>query len=343
MKAVRLLKVGDLQIQDVPVPEIEDEEVLVQVKVATICHTDVLIRSGDFPANTPVTLGHEGAGVVAKMGSKVEGLVEGDRVAIGPIVGCGRCKLCMLGKEGFCENGYEFMGGGFDGTFAEYIKMPERSLFRLPDVIPFDQGSALVDALVTPYGAMRTGEVEPGDSVAIFGLGGLGQCAVQCAKVFGAAKIIAIDTVDKKLMLAKQVGADETINPTKVDPVERIKELTNGLGVDAAFEIVGTKETADQAIAALRRLGRAVIVGIGIPKIEIEAPDMFLSLGLSVRGHLGCDPTDFHPVIDLVAAGKIDLSHLVTHRVSFPDGVNKGIDILEEGEGNPVRIAIMME
>lgn len=343
MKAARLLKARDIQIQDVPIPELGDDEVLVDVKVATICHTDVIIRSGALTVNIPVTLGHEGAGVVAKVGSKVKGVSEGDRVAICPILGCGRCRLCMLGKEGFCEKGYQFIGGGFDGTFAEYIKMPERSLFRLPEVIPFDQGSALVDALVTPYGAMRTGEVKPGDSVAIFGLGGLGQCAVQCARVFGAAKIIAIDTIDEKLSLAKQVGADETINPTKVDPVEKVKELTNGLGVDAAFELVGTQETADHAIAVLGRLGRAVIVGIGIPKIEIKAPDRFITLGISVRGHLGCDPTDFPPVIDLVAAGKIDLSRLITHRVSFPDEVNRGIDILEKGEGNPVRVAIMME
>src|SRR5437868_284493 len=241
MKATRFYAVNTpLRIENIPVPEIDADEVLVQVKAVGLCGSDVhIVYEGVTPtAFKPITLGHEPAGVVARVGSKVQGWTPGDRVSVLPLLFCGTCPRCLRGQSQVCEQ-RRVIGIQAEGALAEYLKVPAKNLVRLPDNVPFSVGAIITDAVATPFHALiDRAALKSGESIAIFGLGGLGLHAVQIAKLAGARSVIGVDVRPEQLERARQAGADVIIDARNGSPVTTVMEATGGRGVDVAAEFV---------------------------------------------------------------------------------------------------------
>jgi len=214
-----------------------------------------------------LTLGHEVAGVVEKAGAQVANVKAGDRVCLHYLVTCGDCAYCSRGNEQFCVKG-KMIGKHRDGGYAEHILMPARSVVILPDEIPFEQGAALMCSSSTCFHALRKARMQPGETVSIFGAGGLGMSAIQLAQAMGALEVYAVDIVEAKLELAERYGAIP-VNAAQTDPVAEIRRLTNGRGVDVALELVGLPQTMRQAMLSLAALGRAALVGLTKQSFEV--------------------------------------------------------------------------
>lgn len=321
MKAARLHRPKEpLHVEEIPAPEPGPGEVLVRVGACGLCGTDVHIaREGTVPtAYAPITLGHEPAGTVAKVGPGVEGWKEGDRVAVYPQETCGSCSFCREGRDSLCSRA-RVLGLQREGALAEFLSVPATSLMRLPDSIPFEQGAILADAVATPFHAVASrGGLRAGERVAVFGCGGLGTHAVQIAKLFGAAEVIAVDLSDAALERARRAGADRTVNGSAESPAKKIRELTGG-GVDLALEFVGSAKTVDQAVKSLRRGGRAVAVGIGPEEMRLVPPYTFVGSEFQLTGSFGSTKAELEQVVGLVASGKLDLSGSVSGTFSLAD------------------------
>src|SRR2546423_2134239 len=262
MKAVRLVQPGQrLELHEIPRPHPGDDDVLVRIKAAGICHSDAHYRAGVSRAHPlPVTLGHEVAGVVEATGANVKQLRIGQRVCLHYMVTCGSCVWCIKGNEQFCETG-AMIGKDRDGGYAEFITIPARSVFRLPEEIPFEHGAIMMCSSATSLHALTKARMKPGESVAIFGAGGLGLSAIQLARALGAQEVFAIDIQSRKLDLAKSFGA-VPIDPRAGDPVQQIRNHTNGRGVDVALELIGLPLTMQQSVRSLAKKGRAALAGI---------------------------------------------------------------------------------
>jgi 2-desacetyl-2-hydroxyethyl bacteriochlorophyllide A dehydrogenase len=345
MKAARFYKVGDpLKVEMVPVPKLEGNEVLLNVKACGICGSDIhIVYEGVTPtAYSGITLGHEPSGEIAVLGPEVEGWKAGERVTINPFLTCGKCINCLSGNSQICLS-RRVIGIHTEGGLAEFLKVPSENLVHLPKTIPFDQGGIAVDAVATPFHAITSrGGLKVGEKVAVFGCGGLGIHGVQIAKVCGASLVVAVDTIDSALERAKKVGADEVINPKKEEPIRKIKEMTGGMGVDLALEFIGLKDTIEKAVGCVRIGGRTVVVGLGPQEISLPPPTMFVRTELSLLGSYGSTLSEIQRVIDLVASGKLDLSDSITER--FPlEEVNKGLDHLHKKIRNPIRVVVMID
>ena len=345
MKAARFYKVGDpLKIDTIPVPELEPEEVLVGIKACGICGSDIhIVYEGvTQTAYSPITLGHEPSGVIAALGSEVENWKVGDRVTVNPFLTCGKCVNCLSGNSQICLY-RRVIGIHAEGGLAEFLKVPSKNLVNLPEAIPFDQGGIAVDAVATPFHAITNrGALKPGEKVAVFGCGGLGIHGVQIAKICGASLVIAVDTIDSALERAKKVGADALINPKREKPTQKIKELTEGKGVDLAVEFIGLKQTIEQAAGCVRTGGRMVVVGLGPEEISLPPPSSFVRTELSLLGSYGSTTAEIQDVIGLVAGGKLNLSGSITEKFVLEE-VNKGLDHLHKKIGNPIRIVIELD
>ena len=344
MKAARFHKVDTpLKIEEIPAPKPGQGEVLVRVKATGICGSD-LFAYHFWPPETfglkSLTLGHECAGVVEAVGKNVKDLSEGDRVCMDYVIPCGHCYYCIAGKSNLCEN-LKCAGFEVDGAFAEYICLLERQFLKLPENIPFDQGAILGCAVVTPYHSLSIAEIAPGDTVVIYGIGGVGIHAVNLAAgVFRAGRVIAVDVAEYKLKLAIELGADETINAAEEDPVETIKKLTGGRGADVALVFVPeAPKVIEQSLKSVGKGGKAVIVGKCRENIQIDTSS-FLENELQLRSSVEHLQGEMLRVIELAKEKKIDLSKSITHRISL-DEVNKGLEILEKKIGNPVRVVIV--
>jgi propanol-preferring alcohol dehydrogenase len=270
MKAVRLVAPGHpLELHDLPVPVPGPHDVLVRVKAAGICHSDAHYRAGVSPAGPlPLTLGHEVAGVVERTGESVIQFQPGERVCAHYLATCGACAWCHRGHEQFCATG-QMLGKHRAGGYAEFMVVPARSLLVLPEKISFAHGAVMMCSSATSLHALRKVRLQAGESVAIFGLGGLGASAVQLARALGASRIFAVDLSASKLALAGSLGA-VPVNAGAGDPVAQIRRLTDGRGVDAALELVGLPLTMRQAVQCLGTMGRAAIVGLTQKSFEIS-------------------------------------------------------------------------
>lgn len=345
MKAARFYGVGEpLRIDKIPVPKLGPEDVLVEMKACGVCGSDIhIVYEGVTPtAYAPITLGHEPSGVVFGIGSEVKDWKIGDRVTINPFLTCGKCVNCLSGNSQICLS-RRVVGIHTEGGLAEFLKVPAKNLVSLPESIPFDQGGIIVDAVATPFHAITDrGGLKAGERVAIFGCGGLGIHGVQIVKICGASFVIGVDTIDLALERARKAGADEVIHPQKENTVEKIKELTGGMGVDLAVEFIGLKETIEQAVKSVRVGGRAVIVGLGPEEVRLPPPTQIVRSELSFLGSYGSTTFEIQKVVDLVASGKLDLLNSITER--FPlEEVNQGLDHLHRKSGNPIRIVIEMK
>lgn len=321
---------GGLKIEDIPIPKIGDDEILVKVAACGVCHTDLHYIEHGVPTfkKPPIVLGHEASGTVDKIGSAVTRVEVGQRVLIPAVLTCGRCEACRMGRENICGD-LKMLGNHFDGAYAEYVAVPSKDVLDLPESIPLEEASIIADAISTPYHAVKNrARVRPGDRVAIFGCGGVGLNAVQIAAACGA-HVIAIDISDRKLEWAAEFGAAETINASKVDRIDKeIKKRTGG-GADIAMEIIGHPRTIEQAFDSVRVGGRLCIVGYTQEAISIIAGKIMFK-ELEIVGSLGCRPVDYIPLIRMVEQEKIDIKRVVTHRFGL-DELPRAFEVMKEG------------
>jgi alcohol dehydrogenase len=308
--------------KDVPDPEITDDaDVIVRVDTTTICGTDLHILKGDVREVRPGRiLGHEAVGTVEQAGSSVRTIGEGDRVLVSCISACGSCRFCREGRYGQCRAGGWILGHTYDGTQAEYARVPfaDNSAYRLPDGVTDEEALMLADILPTGYevGALN-GRVSPGDVVAVVGSGPVGLAAITGARLFSPSHIVAIDLADGRLDAAKQFGADVTVNNAREDPASIVQDMTDGLGADVTIEAVGLPETFELAVRLARPGGRVANVGVhGKPAaLHLEEQwirDLTITTGL-------VDTYSTPTLLRLLATGQVSARQFVTHRFGFDD------------------------
>jgi 2-desacetyl-2-hydroxyethyl bacteriochlorophyllide A dehydrogenase len=330
MKAVRLVEVHHpLQMQDIPVPVISEGDVLVRVRAAGICHSDVHYRAGKSSVQPlPRTLGHEITGVVEQVGNQVTTVKVGDRVCVHYMLSCGDCDYCRTGHDQFCAQG-SIVGRDADGGYAEYVAVPAGNTMHLPDEIPFEHGAILMCSSATALHALRKSRLKGGETVAIFGVGGLGISAVQLAHAFGALDVYAVDINADKLRLAQKYGAI-AVNAISSDPVTEIRQLTQGKGVDVALEMIGLPQTMNQAVQSLAVMGRAVVAGISDQLLEIDTYRELLGREAEVIGTSDHRLHELPLLLELTRRGKLNLSEAVTRIVPLDaDAINQVLDNLE--------------
>lgn len=344
MKAARFYALNEpLKIEHIPVPEIADDEALIQVKAVGLCGSDIhMLREGLTATGfMPITPGHEPAGIVARVGSKVEGWLPGTRVVVLPGIYCGACSQCLQGRGELCER-RRMIGIQVDGALAEYLKVPAKNLVRLQDNVSFAVGAIMTDAVATPFHALiDRAALKSGETVAIFGIGGLGLHAVKIACLAGARQVIAVDVRDEQLALARKAGANVTINSRAEAPVDAIMEATSGRGTDVVAEFVGVQTTIAQAVEAVATGGRVVISGLGPDAMTIVPPTIFVRKEISLLGSYAFTKQTIERLMDLVTSGKLLLDDSVTHTFSL-DEVNQGLDVLHKKTGGPTRVAISL-
>lgn len=323
---------GGVVIEEVPEPIPRDGEILIRVAACGVCHTDLHYVDHGVPTfkTPPVILGHEVSGYVAGLGAGVSGWKEGDPVLIPAVLTCGKCRHCRQGRENICEN-MEMLGNHRDGGYAHFLAVPAKDVFRLPDGMDVEEASVIADALSTPYHAVRhRAQVQPGETVLVVGCGGIGLNVIQCCAMLGA-KIIAVDIREQSLALARQMGADETLNITDIQkPEKEIRSRTDG-GVNVAFEAVGKPETQRLAYLSLRTGGRFCVVGYSPDEVTLPFSRLMF-FEQSIIGSLGCRPVDYPAIISLVHRGKLKVKPLITARYPL-ERLHDAFDALRNGQG----------
>jgi len=341
MKAIRLTRIGEpLEMADVPTPTPGPLDALVAVQAAGVCHSDVHYRAGASPAGLlPLTLGHEVAGTVAAVGDEVTGWAPGDRVCLHYLLTCGHCRYCDAGREQFCVQG-AMIGKHRDGGYAEYIALPARSLFHLPEEIPFEHGAVLMCSSATSFHALRQARLSAGESVAVFGVGGLGISAVQLARAYGAGQVFAVDLQPNKLSLAERLGA-VPVDASAGDPVAELKRLTGGRGVDVALELIGLPQTMEQAFKSLAIRGRAAIAGISNRSFEVAPYADLINREAEIIGVSDHLAQEIPLLLEWTRGGQLDLGAAVTETIPLEAGaVNQALDRLANF-GETVRTVIL--
>jgi len=331
-----------LRIDEVPRPEPGAGEVTVRVAACGICGSDVHFLEGmPVPGGTPLTLGHEPAGVVESMGEGVAGWSVGDRVAITLDSGCGECRTCKMGQPNACL-ALVAPGLHIDGAYAEALRVPASTLVSVPDNVSLAAAAVATDCVASPYHALKCrAKVRPGEQVAVVGVGGLGSQAVVLAKVLGAEHVVAVDRSETALARAAANGADATVLVTDgVDPVDEIRGTCDGGGPEVALECVGVPETVSVAFRSLIPGGRLVMVGVGMSPPSIDLPQALFSLWeMSVLGTFASHKADLEEILQMQADGVIDIDACISHRVDL-DGVPAGLEMLRTRKGEPQRIVM---
>lgn len=352
-----------LAIEEVELAGPGEREVLVQVKAAGLCHSDLSTINGDRPRQMPMVLGHEAAGVVVECGPGVSDLKAGDHVVMVFAPSCGECIACKEGHPGRCEPGQKANGAGTllggairlsqkgqtvyhhvgVSAFAEYCVVHRGSLVKIDDRLPFDEAALFGCAVLTGVGAaLNTARVFPGARVAVVGLGGVGLNALFGAQVAGAAQIVAIDVHDDKLQLAKKLGATDAVNAKDPDAIQKVKELTGG-GVDFGFEMAGSVQAMELAYRVTRRGGTTVTAGL--PHPDARWPLQHVNLTAEERTIKGSyvgscvPPRDMPRYIELYRKGKLPVNTLMSDHIAL-ERINEGFDKL--ASGHTVRQIVMI-
>jgi L-iditol 2-dehydrogenase len=309
--------VGHLELREVEVPKIAPDEVLIEIKAAAICGTDIHVKHDRFPYWPPVVLGHEFSGKIVEVGSEVEHYQEGDRVVAEPHTkACGKCYFCRTGNIQICPS-KRSPGWGIDGAFTQYLKMPEKLLHRIPDSMSFEQAALVEPTANVVHDVLERGRVEAEDFVVVLGPGPIGLLAAMCAKAEGARKVMIVGTpadVALRLKVAREVGIDCVVNLREEDPIQKTLDLTNGLGADLVVEASGAEPAIRTTVDLVRKKGRISVIGmtgktdIAFPwdKAIFKACDLFFNLSTSY--------TSWDRAISLIAERKINVDAIITHR-----------------------------
>lgn len=329
----------DIRIEEIPKPEIKDDEVLIRVRAAGICGSEVHAYAGVSKRRTPpLIMGHEFTGEVTEVGEKGEGVQTGDRVVVDPIIRCGTCEQCVIGRSNICKN-MRLVGIHCPGAFAEYVAVPAKNCIRLPDNVSFEEG-ALVEPLSVGIHAVSRTPIKLGDTVVVIGAGIIGLMAMQAAKLAGTAKLVISGggRREYRLELARKLGADIVINSKKEDLVKKIMELTNMKGVDAVLEAVGIQITVQQAMRMVKKGGSVALIGMLVPKMELEMLDAVVK-ETEIKGMYGYTTTDFKVALDLISAGRVDVKSVITHLFSLDD-TREAFETLYEKREGVVKVVI---
>lgn len=352
MKVAVAYEAGEaLVVEDLPVPEVGARDVLVRVAARGMCHTDLNVIDGHSPLPLPIVPGHEACGVVEEVGAEVRRVKVGDRVLASVSPACGSCWWCVNGMSNHCELGgtvrskprFTLADGRQApavcgcGAFAEAMVVDEASVVAVQTDLPDSELALLGCGVTTGLGAaLNTAEVRPGTSVAVIGCGGVGQSVVQGARISGAAVIIAVDPVESRREAALRAGATHALDPNDGDPVEQVRALTSGRGVDYGFEAVGRPELITQAFAMTIAEGTVTVVGM--PKADAVITLPALSAVFSGKRLAGSVVggaqilRDFPRFIRLAESGRLDLASMVSRHIGLDD-INKGVDLLREADG----------
>lgn len=322
MKAMLLKEYKQLELTELPTPEVGPEDLLVRVRACGICGSDVHGYDGSTGRRIPpIVMGHEAAGVVAAVGDSVSDFKEGDRVTFDSTVSCGKCFFCRRGQINLCDN-RRVLGvscGEYRqyGAFAEYVVVPQHISYHLPDNLSFEEAALIEAVSVAVHGVGRI-PIRLGDTALVVGSGMIGLLVVQSLRLAGCGQIIAVDLEDNKLELAKQLGADEGLNPSKVDLPAEIQARTHGRGADVAVECVGGTAPIVSAIEALRKGGSLALVGNLSPQVELPL-QAIVTRELSLYG--SCASSGEYPVcIDLMARGLIKVRPLISAAAPLEEG-----------------------
>lgn len=328
-------------VEDLPIPEPRLGEVLVRTHACGVCHTDLHVMNGDIAFPCPCVMGHEISGTVAALGPGVDHVAVGDRVVSAFIMPCGVCRFCVRGRDDLCEKFFALnrgKGALYDGTsrlvradgtplamysmagLAEYCVVPATDVVLLPAQVDLTEAAIIGCAVFTAYGAVRHGaDLRHGSTVAVYGVGGIGLNIVQLAKVFGAARVIAVDVADDKLTAARTVGAHDTVNGATTEAPAAVRELTSGEGADIVFDAVGSPRSFEQAFMSVRDGGRMLAVGLAnVTATASVGITHLVRRGITIAGSYGARTrTDLPAVVGLVADGSVRLDQVITRRVSL--------------------------
>lgn len=322
MKAMLLSKYKHLEVVDMPKPEVDDNDLLVEVRACGICGSDIHGWDGSSGRRIPpLVMGHEAAGIVAAVGASVSNFHVGDRVTFDSTVSCGQCPSCRNGRINLCQN-RQVLGVSCNefrrhGAFAEYVLVPQNISYRLPDELPFEH-AALIEAVSIAVHAANRSSVRLGDTAVVVGSGMIGLLVIQAIRLAGAARVIAVDLDDSKLKIAQSLGADYALNAKKVDIPQEVAALTAGRGADVGLEVVGATETIQTTIECVKRGGAVTLVGNLAPKIELPLQAV-VTRELSIYG--SCASNGEYPeCIEYLRRGAIRVEPLITATASLDEG-----------------------
>jgi NDMA-dependent alcohol dehydrogenase len=342
---------------DIEVEAPHANELKIRMAASGVCHSDLSMQNGTMMAATPIVLGHEGAGVVEEIGPGVTGFEVGDHIVISWVPQCGKCFFCTRGQGYLCENSNAALatGGLLDGTtrmtsqgaplfqmaasgtFGETTIIPATGAVKIPKDFDLKLGALIGCGVLTGAGAaLNTAKIAKGDTVAVVGCGGVGLNVIQGARIAGAGEIIAVDTAENKLQMAKEFGATATVNAGQGDPVSQVMSMTAERGADVAFEVIGLQQTIDQVITMTRRGGQAILVGV--PKMDamVNIP-AFFGVVLQAKTIKGCwygssnVQKDVPRLIELYKSGQLKLDELVSRTITL-EQVNEAFDAMQSGE-----------
>jgi alcohol dehydrogenase len=352
MKAAIFVEPGRIALDQKPIPDVGATDALIRITTTTICGTDVHILKGEYPVARGLTIGHEPVGVIEKLGSEVSGYEEGQRVIAGAITPSGHSYASLCGclsqdgpetRHGFKPMGGWRFGNTIDGCQAEYVLVPDAiaNLSPIPDNLTDEQVLMCPDIMSTGFAGAERGEVRIGDIVAVFALGPIGLCAVAGARLMGATKIIGIDTVPARMEAARKLGADHVIDFATADPVSEIMRLTEGRGVDVSIEALGTQETFQSGLRALRPGG--TLSSLGVYSGDLVIPSDAFSAGLGdnkiVSSLCPGGKERMRRLMGVIESGRIDLGNMVTHRFSL-DRVEEAYELFANQRDGVLKVAL---
>lgn len=352
MKAAIFIEPGRIELADKPIPDVGPLDALIRITKTTICGTDVHILKGEYPVAKGLTIGHEPVGIIEKLGSAVLGFSEGQRVIAGAITPSGHSMACLCGchsqdgagtTHGFKALGGWRFGNTIDGSQAEFLLVPDAmtNLAAVPETLTDEQVLMCPDIMSTGFSGAERGRIRIGDTVAVFAQGPIGLCATVGAKLMGATRIIAVESVPARQAIARQLGADEIVDFSKVDPATEIMRLTDGRGVDVAIEALGTQATFEGALRSLRPGGTLSSLGVYSGDLTIPLGPFGAGLAdLSIVTTLCPGGKErMTRLMDVIASARTDLRPLVTHRFKLDDIV-AAYDLFSHQRDGVLKVAI---
>lgn len=344
MKALVVEGIKQFTYKDVPVPVLKDDEALVRVRACGICGSDVPRVLSDGAHGYPIIVGHEFSGQVIAVGKAVRDVTVGTRATVAPLVPCGVCDACAAGHPAMCTH-YSFIGSRQDGAMAEYVAVPARNIVPIGDSVTYEQAACIEPLTVALHGVERAGDLRSGTSAVVYGCGTIGMLTMECLKAKGIERVYAIDIDPHKLAMAKSLGAYETLNSAQLDIPAYFK--THGL-VDYAFETAGIPFLQAQILELVKKRGTVVYVGtahgdVTLPGVtferilrgELNVTGSWMSFSAPFPG------TEWTAAAELLAAGKVKVDPLITHRFSLSDGIH-AFEILTDRTSQAVKVMYVM-
>ena len=352
MRAAIFVEPGRIVLDDKPIPDVGPLDALMRVTTTTICGTDVHILKGEYPVAKGLTIGHEPVGVIEKLGSAVKGYSEGQRVIAGAITPSGWSNACLCGvcaQDGAgTAHGWKAMGGWkfgntIDGCQAEYVLVPDAmaNLAPVPDELTDEQVLMCPDIMSTGLSGAESAGIRIGDTVAVFAQGPIGLCATAGAKLSGASMVIGVDRLPERLAMSLKMGADHVIDASKLDPVEEIMRLTNGRGVDASIEALGTQQTFEACLRVLRPGG--TLSSLGVYSTDLKIPLGAFAAGLGDHRIITTlcpgGKERMRRLMSVIQAKRVDLGAMVTHRFKLDD-IEAAYELFSHQRDGVLKVAI---